>query len=65
MNFSETLVTIVLAAFMFTFVYIVNGQSCESRTRGFQDSEYTFLAGCMVRYDGTWVPLENWRYGAP
>ena len=65
MNFNETLVTIIIVALLFTSVYIVRSKSCEAKARDFQDREYTILAGCMVKYSGYWVPLENWRYNHP
>ena len=34
---------------------------CEEKSISFEDHRYSVLAGCMVKHDGKWLPLENIR----
>ena len=34
---------------------------CEEKAISFEDHRYSVLAGCMVKHDGKWLPLENIR----
>lgn len=42
-------------------LYVGNVIACNDKGASFEDVEYRFFAGCMVKHKGRWLPLENIR----
>ena len=41
--------------------FLIQSYKCDARAVSFDDSEYKFIAGCMAKRNGKWIPLENIR----
>ncbi|QGZ13108.1 hypothetical protein [Alteromonas phage XX1924] len=41
--------------------FLIRSYKCDARAVSFDDSEYKLIAGCMVKRNGKWIPLENIR----
>jgi hypothetical protein len=35
--------------------------ACEEKAVSFEEHDYGFIKGCMVKHKGQWLPLENIR----
>lgn len=62
-DFAAFLVSVLLVAAIMTLGALLFGwTTCMNKARMAQ-VEHSFgpLQGCMVRINGQWVPIENWR----
>ena len=60
-NIYLTIIGAVILAILFGIKLAVNSYQCSQRAVSFDDSEFKVFAGCMVKRDGKWIPLENIR----
>jgi hypothetical protein len=51
--------TTVIAIFFGLFKLEI--ESCLVKGQSFDDVNYSFLGGCMVKHKGKWLPLDNIR----
>lgn len=54
-----TKIIIGVIAALILLVYLGEVKNCEIRGSSFDDVEYLFFGGCMVKNKGKWVPLDN------
>lgn len=56
-----TIISAVILTVLFGLKLTVSSYQCSQRAVSFDDSEFKVFAGCMVKRNGKWIPLENIR----
>lgn len=52
------IVAIILPALAFLASPSYQSEACSDKAESFEGSSYTFKTGCMVKHNGSWVPLD-------
>ena len=55
------LVLLIVGGIIAVPMYFVKKARCDQQAVSFEDSEYGFIAGCMVKHKGRWIPIDNIR----
>jgi len=58
---SEIVASILMLAVIGPCIYWYNNESCSQKAVGFEQHDYGFFKGCMVKHKGKWLPIENIR----
>lgn len=62
MNISTLLLWIILGfVVLMGLAYLGESKACDTKAQSFEDHEYHFFGGCMVKHNGKWLPLDNIR----
>lgn len=52
---------VITVMIILTATAFLQKKACEVRAVSFNDYEWSLLAGCMVKFQNTWMPIENVR----
>lgn len=54
-------IPVVLLVFILLGAYAFANISCQKKTAAFESRDFSIFTGCMVKYNGKWLPLDNIR----
>ena len=52
---------VIMIVVIFVLTIAASAYSCEQKSISFDEHRFGIFAGCMVKHEGRWIPLENIR----